>query len=69
MRKSFVWLKVIEMGIINYIIGKKKLFGGSSNFRVWKDIVQSVFEKRDLWDVIKPKDLDLNMEEGIIINI
>ena len=40
------------------VIGKEKLLEGPSNFKVWKDIIQNVFEKEDLQDLLDPDNSD-----------
>jgi transposase InsO family protein len=54
----------IEMGTMDNVIGKEKLLEGPSNFKVWKDVVQNVFEKEDLWDLLDPDDSDDEESDG-----
>jgi len=47
------------MGTMDIVIGKEKLLEGLSNFKVWSwDVVQNVFEKKNLWDLLDPEDSD-----------
>ena len=48
----------IEMGTMDIVIGKEKLLEGPSNFKVWRDVVQNVFEKEDISDLLDPEDSD-----------
>ena len=57
------------METMDNVIAKEKLLDGPSNFRAWRDIVQNVFEKEDLWDLIKSKNLESEIEEDAAINI
>ena len=44
---------VDEMGTIYNVILKEKLLEGMSNFQVWRDVVQNVFEKEDFMDLLE----------------
>jgi hypothetical protein len=38
------------------IIAKEKLLDGPSNFKIWRDVVENVFEKEDLYDLLGADD-------------
>jgi hypothetical protein len=44
------------MGTMDNVIAKEKLLDGPSNFKAWHDVVQNVFEKEDLWDLLERED-------------
>jgi hypothetical protein len=44
------------MGTMDNIIAKDKLLDGPSNFKIWRDVVENVFEKEDLYDLLEPDD-------------
>ena len=47
------------MGTMDSVIAKEKLLEGPSNFKViWRDVVQNVFEKEDLWDLLESDESD-----------
>jgi hypothetical protein len=43
------------MGTMDNVIAKEKLLDGPSSFKVWRDVVESIFLKEDLGDL---QDLD-----------
>jgi hypothetical protein len=56
------------MGTMDNVIAKEKLLEGPSNFKAWNDVVQNVFEKEDLWDLLETKDEDSGDEEPNVDN-
>ena len=52
------------MGTMDSVIAKEKLLDGPSNFRAWRDVVQNVFEKEALWDLIEPEDSESEIENA-----
>jgi hypothetical protein len=56
------------MGTMDNVIAREKLLDGPSNFKVWHDVVQNVFEKEDLWDLLEPEDEGSGDEEPNVDN-
>lgn len=57
------------MGTMDNAIVKEKLLEGLSNLRVWRDTIQNVYEKENLWDLLESKEEDLEDErEPRVIN-
>lgn len=51
------------------VIAIENLLQGPSNSRVWRDTVQNVYEKEDLWDLLEPEEENLeNERESRLIN-
>jgi hypothetical protein len=44
------------MGTMDNIIAKEKLLDGPLNFKIWRDVVENVFEKEDLYDLLGADD-------------
>jgi hypothetical protein len=42
------------MGTMDNVIAKEELLDGPSSFKVWRDVVENVFLKEDLWDLLDP---------------
>ena len=47
------------MGTMHDVIAIENLLEGPYNLRVWRDTDQNVYEKEDLWDLLVPKEEDL----------
>ena len=52
------------MGTMDNVIGKENILEGPSNFKVWKDVVQNIFKKEDLWDLLDPGDSGNEKSDG-----
>ena len=51
------------------VIAIENLLQGPYNSRVWRDTVQNVYEKEDLWDLLEPEEENLeNERESRLIN-
>ena len=56
------------MGTMYNVIAKEIFLERHANFRVWRDTIQNVYEKEDIWDLLEPeeKDLEDDRELGVI---
>jgi hypothetical protein len=57
------------MGTMDNVIAKEELLDGPSSFKVWRDVVENVFLKEDLWDLLDPDDSDDSNSDSDVVDV